>query len=74
MVKKKYPVRQVKKFAKDFVRHLEDKGLKVEKAYLFGSYAKNHARAWSDIDVCIISKKKQRECRLGIFVEKTQNC
>ena len=60
MVKKKYPVRQVKKFAKDFVRHLEDKGLKVEKAYLFGSYAKNHARAWSDIDVCVVSRRLAR--------------
>ncbi|OGH71187.1 MAG: hypothetical protein A2921_03060 [Candidatus Magasanikbacteria bacterium RIFCSPLOWO2_01_FULL_43_20b] len=70
MVKKKYPVRQVKKFAKDFVRHLEDKGLKVEKAYLFGSYAKNHARAWSDIDVCIISKKNNGNADWGFLWKK----
>lgn len=57
MVKKIYSIGQVKKYAKDFVRHLEDGGLDIEKAYLFGSYAKKHARSWSDIDVCVISKK-----------------
>jgi len=57
MVKKIYSIGQVKKYAKDFVRHLETGGLMVEKAYLFGSYAKNHARSWSDIDVCVVSNK-----------------
>lgn len=57
MVKKTYPIRQVKSFAKDFLRHLEAEGLSIQRAYLFGSYAKKHARAWSDIDVCVVSKK-----------------
>ena len=60
MVKKIYPIGEVKKFAKDFVRHLKTKVLIVESAYLFGSYAKNHPRAWSDIDVCVVSKKITR--------------
>ncbi|MBI4992750.1 MAG: nucleotidyltransferase domain-containing protein [Candidatus Magasanikbacteria bacterium] len=70
MVKKIYPVRQVKKFAKEFVRHLEYTGLKVESAYLFGSYAKNHARAWSDIDVCVVSKKNRRNIGWGFLLKK----
>ena len=29
----------------------------VSQVYLFGSYAKNEQREWSDVDVCIISPK-----------------
>jgi predicted nucleotidyltransferase len=34
---------------------LKECGIDVESAYLFGSYATNHAGKWSDIDVAIIS-------------------
>ncbi len=39
-----------------FVAALQAKGLHVERAYLYGSYAKGHARRDSDIDIAIISK------------------
>ena len=70
MVKKIYSIGQVKKYAKDFVRHLETDGLNIEKAYLFGSYAKKHARSWSDIDVCVVSKKVDRNFGLEFLWQK----
>ncbi len=39
-----------------FVAALQAKGLQVERAYLYGSYAKGHARRDSDIDIAIVSK------------------
>ena len=38
-----------------FIRRLKKSGISVESAYLFGSYATNHAGKWSDIDVAIVS-------------------
>ncbi|MCX7838171.1 MAG: nucleotidyltransferase domain-containing protein [Anaerolineae bacterium] len=35
---------------------LKAKGLQIERAYLYGSYAKGHARPDSDIDIAIVSK------------------
>ena len=40
---------------KTFIKSLEDSGINVESAYLFGSYAINRASRWSDIDVAVIS-------------------
>lgn len=40
----------------DFLNRLNDNGLRVEKAYLFGSYARGDANEWSDIDIAVISK------------------
>lgn len=58
MVEKLYTQRQVKKYAREYVRHLQHThNLPIVEAYVFGSYAKNTARNWSDIDVCIISKR-----------------
>jgi predicted nucleotidyltransferase len=39
-----------------FVATLRAKGLQVERAYLYGSYAKGHARRDSDIDIAIVSR------------------
>lgn len=33
---------------------LESEGVPVQKAFLFGSFAKNHVHEWSDIDVAIV--------------------
>lgn len=41
--------------AKLFVKKVEESGVKVKKAFLFGSYAKGKPKSYSDIDVCIIS-------------------
>jgi predicted nucleotidyltransferase len=44
------------KAARDFVRAVQESGVHLQAAYLFGSYAKGTARARSDIDVALISK------------------
>ncbi len=42
--------------AEQFVAALRVKGLRIDRAYLFGSYAKGHARPDSDIDVAVVSQ------------------
>jgi predicted nucleotidyltransferase len=41
---------------KKYYQLLVQKGIKVEKIVLFGSYAKGSAKAWSDLDLCVVSK------------------
>ena len=41
--------------AKKFLTRLREQGVKIESAYLFGSYAKGTEHKWSDIDVAVIS-------------------
>lgn len=36
---------------------LEKKGIPVEKIILFGSYARGNPKPWSDLDICVVSKK-----------------
>jgi predicted nucleotidyltransferase len=38
-----------------FIKELEKDKLKISKVFLFGSYAKNQANEWSDIDLAIVS-------------------
>lgn len=38
-----------------FVKKVQESGIKVNYAFLFGSYAKGKAKSYSDIDVCIVS-------------------
>lgn len=38
------------------VATLQANGVQVERAYLYGSYAKGHARRDSDIDIAIVSR------------------
>jgi len=45
----------VLKVARSFVRAVEQSGIRLEAAYLFGSYAKGTARADSDIDLALVS-------------------
>jgi uncharacterized protein len=40
---------------KQFVKELKDKGLHLRKVYLFGSYARNERRQYSDIDVALVA-------------------
>lgn len=42
--------------AKKFVQEVKQKEIKVQKAFLFGSYAKKKQKDWSDIDVCLVIK------------------
>lgn len=46
--------------ARKYLEYLKHQGLKIETAYLFGSYAKAETHAWSDLDVCVISSKFTR--------------
>ncbi len=56
MDKKLFTKQQIISYIKDFVTYLTIKHkLKIQKLYLFGSYAKKNPRNWSDIDICIIS-------------------
>ena len=44
---------------KKFVKELQDKGLHLRKVYLFGSYARNEQRQYSDIDVALVADEFQ---------------
>jgi predicted nucleotidyltransferase len=45
----------VKKKIEFFLKRLEEHGIKVEKAYIFGSYSKGLENSLSDIDIAIVS-------------------
>lgn len=36
---------------------LRDNGIPIDKVILFGSYAKGTQKPWSDLDLCVVSKK-----------------
>jgi uncharacterized protein len=42
---------------KNFIDLLEENDIKIQRAYLFGSYANGKADKWSDIDLALISDK-----------------
>ena len=54
---KKLTREQAIEYTKAYIKRLKDEGLPVTKAYLYGSYARNEARDWSDIDIAILSPK-----------------
>lgn len=54
------PKTEVKKIIKSYVKALRARNFSVSSVYLFGSYAKNKANKWSDIDVAVISDKLRR--------------
>ncbi|MBI5561335.1 MAG: nucleotidyltransferase domain-containing protein [Deltaproteobacteria bacterium] len=39
-----------------FLTRLEARGIRVERAYVFGSYARGSAGEWSGIDVAVVSR------------------
>ena len=41
----------------EYIKILNESGLNIEKAFLFGSAAKNEAREESDIDVLLVSSR-----------------
>jgi len=43
------------KVVKEFVRAIEAEGISLNKAILFGSYARNCQHEWSDIDLALVS-------------------
>jgi predicted nucleotidyltransferase len=44
------------KLVRKYIGELERNKIPIEKAILFGSYAKGHAKAESDIDVALVSE------------------
>ncbi len=38
-------------------KRLSSSGIPIQSVYLFGSYAKGNPRAWSDIDVAVVSSR-----------------
>lgn len=48
-------MKQALSIALKFVSELQKNGVRVQGAYLFGSYAKGNPKPYSDIDVCVVS-------------------
>ena len=48
--------RKIEKIVKSYIEQLENIGIHVQQAILFGSYANGKYDEWSDIDLAIISK------------------
>ena len=51
---------KAKKIVKKYAEKLKENNYPFASIYLFGSYAKNKAHKWSDIDVAIVSDKMKR--------------
>lgn len=45
----------VKIIIQQFIKLVSQNGINIEKAILFGSYAKGTATSWSDIDLALVS-------------------
>ena len=57
MVEKKSLNQKTKRQVLNYLSLLKEKGVFVEKAIVFGSQAKGKSKVWSDIDICLVSKK-----------------
>ena len=58
MVRKKiYTSKEVREIIFEYKKLLRKEDIDFDQIYLFGSYAKNCPRDWSDIDVAVVSKK-----------------
>lgn len=57
MVAKKIPLR-VRRLVSAYLADLEQRTqLPIERAVIFGSYAKGTPHRWSDVDLCVVSKR-----------------
>ncbi len=45
------------KSVQKYLKYVNDQGIPVSYGVLFGSYAKNKANKWSDIDVLVVSSR-----------------
>lgn len=46
----------VTKPVEDYLKHLREQGLSIQRAFIFGSQTKGETHEWSDIDVCVVSR------------------
>lgn len=61
MAKRKSLDRNISTLTKKFVEHIRTKGIPIEAAIVFGSWAKGGAGKDSDIDICLVSPKFGRD-------------
>ena len=54
---KKTLPKKIRSHVKRYVAILKKNNIPIQKAFVYGSYAKGTAHKWSDIDVCIVSPK-----------------
>jgi predicted nucleotidyltransferase len=52
---------------KTFIDLLDKNNIKIQRAYIFGSYANGSADMWSDIDLALISDKFQGDRYLDLI-------
>jgi len=55
---------KIKKDAVDYLKHLIASGISIDKAFIYGSYAKGKQNKWSDIDLCVISSNFKNSSKL----------
>jgi predicted nucleotidyltransferase len=46
----------IRRAIREFLGSLEADNIRIQEAYLFGSYARGSAKEWSDIDLAVISQ------------------
>jgi len=57
MAKKKSLNKKVENQVLKYLDFIKKKGFKLDKAIVFGSHTKGAPKKWSDIDLCLISKR-----------------
>lgn len=45
----------IRKPVDDYLNHLREQGLSIQRAFIFGSQINGKTHEWSDIDVCVVS-------------------
>lgn len=56
MAKKQNIDTMITRIVKRYIRNIQTRGVRIEKAIIFGSWAKGIATDESDIDVCLVSR------------------
>ena len=57
MAKKRTVPQKISPYVWGYLVALENTGVPITSAYVFGSWAKGKAHRWSDVDLCIVSPK-----------------
>jgi len=61
-------VKEINRIARSYAEDVK-RVMPVEKAVLFGSYAKGYATGWSDVDICFFLKDYSGKGRVDILTE-----
>ncbi|PJA38032.1 nucleotidyltransferase [candidate division WWE3 bacterium CG_4_9_14_3_um_filter_43_9] len=57
MAKKKTLDRKIRNQVYKYLAFIKRNGFRIEKAIVFGSFAKGNPKPWSDIDLCLVSPR-----------------